>query len=158
MLPCPFETPRSTHSPTELMLQKPTQARAGGSQGRMNPLSRRHCCFLPGHLGSRSAGQQPPCPWPGIVPALPEQGHSPQVRKERIHLQNYQPQLVQMHHSLHSVSLMVFPAPGEGEGFLAAASGRGDTGSYPADAALEVSSPCSGGREIAGVVFLKQSG
>lgn len=96
--------------------------------GRMNPLSWGHCCFLLGHLGPGSVGRQLPCPWPGIVPALPEQGHGPEIWKENIYLQRYWQRPVQASHFLHGLSLMGFPAPQEGEGFLAVTLARSDTG------------------------------
>lgn len=130
-------------------------APTGGSREQNKPLSRGHCRFLPGHLGPGSARRQPPCPWPGIVPALPEQGHGPEIPRVSIHLQRYQQQPVQTNHFLRGPSLIGFPAPREGKGFLAVILGRRDTGCYSHGRGTDsfVSSPSFGGSEIAGAVF-----
>lgn len=79
-------------------------APTGSSRGQNEPLILGTLSLPDRSPRPRVCGAQPPCPWPGIVPALPEQGHGPQIRKESIHLRSYQQRSVQTSHFLRSVS------------------------------------------------------
>lgn len=107
----------------------------GALGGRMNPLSWGHCRFLTGHLGPGSAELSRPALGQGLFLLFLSKVTAPRSGK-RVSTCGVISNGLCKQATFSAVFLMGFPAPQEGEGFLAVTLGQGDTSSYPMNAAL----------------------